>query len=980
MMNSLPKMRAAVRGNEMSSIIHTKKLFQAVLASTLFISPLVLATQFGGNTVFPEQQTVNNQNLIQVLYNGQIVAGNGKNAVIVNSANSQVITDPFNSFAKNKVGVQDGRYAIFANNTGLNGIVVQQGPAKIAIGDGSGVTVFDGDAIQISNPSTTVINNLGTIQSFEGLPLASILIKTGSGPVTINNAFSGHIIDGSGVTLLVQAGSPGLTFANAGLIQQTGETTADNTIIVKSPFNRIANLNFGRMLNEGDGSGADLSVIVIDTNAVNNDGTLTNAEGALISQNDPLGQGDAISVISGNHSKVISNSGAIINRANRVGGSGAAIHVSDGAALVTLAGVNNTPTGFLFNQQADQGALRVEGTVFGVDIGAGTAFGVVNSGTIMNSKHGIAIDLSQGDVKAGFDQQGGAVIGNVLLAKMDSLGGNGGDQSVFRMSAGSIAGNVVANTAGAGAAIIELTGGDIFGGLLLGDDNSFLNVSGTANIVHIQSGISNNLITLKGGQFHNFTGQGNDQLVFQNAFTFEGGVIDSAVGIATVDVFTQNANIINLGKNTLGLSSIVTAPDSTWILASNVHSAGTFVQVSNNGLLFVPTGTPSIDLVSSTDINATPRMANVGTLSIGNRAVLHLNTDGDPTLSPSFFFFFYSTLQLGVAGVSVDNGPSAGELMIYPQRVTTASTDGNVVFKKGSVIQPMVSGFIPIGQRYNVVYDIAGRTINDGSTIVQPNSAVISFTKQLTGPGVLQNTIQLTTQRNTYTALSDEGTRAVAKALDSMAVLFSAISPDFLPNNPAGNTVPSNSLPNNITPSLLSILAGIDQLATRENVITALDSLQFFNNRGLTTLTFDAMKNIFDSTIARLENFMPRGINAGDRHHSGLWAEVLGAHAQQRDSRSIVRYQSDAQGIALGVDWLLESGALWGVAGSYTHSALQGAHTVVPKDAEINSWQATLYGWLPMTPITYIDVALGVAHNDFDTQRFVLFNNQAVRS
>src|SRR5262249_8847516 len=152
-----------------------------------------------------------------------------------------------------------------------------------------------------------------------------------------------------------------------------------------------------------------------------------------------------------------------------------------------------------------------------------------------------------------------------------------------------------------------------------------------------------------------------------------------------------------------------------------------------------------------------------------------------------------------------------------------------IVLSNGSFIQPVVSGFIPLGQVYNVIFDISERIISDGSTIVQPTSPVISFTKQLVGPAAgQQNIVQLVSQRNTYSSLSDPVTAGIAGALDNMAKLFPVVQPLFLPLNRGGNAVAPYPLPTNMTQTLVGLLGALDQLPTQTELIAAMDSLQFF--------------------------------------------------------------------------------------------------------------------------------------------------------
>jgi len=991
-----------------TSTINKKRLAQAVLASTLFVSSGAFALPFSG--LNGAQNTSGNGDEVIVRYDGQIFSKAGGAAVTVDVApvagTTLVQTDPFNSRAQTDGSAiidpikADGRYAIFGDATAVTvGIQVNAGPSKIQIGDGSGVTAFKSDAINIANATkatATNILNLGTIQSISADGESAVnVVAANIGTVIIDNRFSGVMLSSNDKqTLVTEDGSKDLLIlTNAGTIRHNAADDKSNTIELNAPFTSITNQNFGKILAGKNAAAAGTGQAIFISKTAAGTGVITNQAGGLISQDDLSGTKNTI-LINGSIAS-LTNSGTIQNVGAGVGTSLGAIAIEDNAVAVTVGSITNTATGFI-SSRTGVGVINAKNTAAGVTIGtAASPYGIINNGTIINLGSGKAIDLSGSVIKAGISQEGGLLGQDVYLATNDSIGNAGATQNTFRMTGGTIAGSVAAATsavAGENNTII-LSGGTLEGLLNLGNKGDTVNLSGTARTYGILGGKGNDIVNVAGGVFNNFDNlDGDDTLNITGNFTFSGGVINkiNAINVgggATTPTFTLNGPITNFSTAVAGGVLTVNA-GSTMVLGTggNITSGGDNASVLNNGTLSVLTGTPTIDLVSSDDNAAPVRLTNNGTLAIGSQAVLHVNTNRDP-VAKSFVNSANATIQVGVAGVTTaTTGPSSGQLMVYPQAGAGASAAGNVVLSANSFIRPVVNGFIPVGQSYNVIYDISEKAIADaGITVVQPGSAVISFTKNLRGPLLPANPdtniLQLVTQRNSYSSLSDAGTAGTAGALDRMAALFPAVDPFNTLNNPAGNPVTYTG-PASVSQTFLNVLAAIDQLPTQAAVIAAIDSLQFFNNGALSRTAFSAMDVVFNSTVSRIEDLVTpgsrRGINSGDTFdRGGVWAEVLGAHLDQDNRDGIVGYKSDAVGVALGADWSMSNCVLLGLAASYTRSDLDSKNAYARRDADVDSWQATAYGWFQVHPKVYIDAAIGVAGNNYDTERRVAIGDNA---
>jgi outer membrane autotransporter protein len=273
----------------------------------------------------------------------------------------------------------------------------------------------------------------------------------------------------------------------------------------------------------------------------------------------------------------------------------------------------------------------------------------------------------------------------------------------------------------------------------------------------------------------------------------------------------------------------------------------------------------------------------------------------------------------------------------------------------GSYVQPQFTGFIPQNETYDIATVISGGMIVDNSTLIEPPSAVVSFSKTLESNS---SVLQLTAHRNAYLSLSNTNvTTGVANSLDVLA---------------QGNGPQSVNL--------LNLLSQIDHLPDQASVEQAMQSLAPFFNYGLVASSYAGMNMVFEGLHSRVEELRymnrkaQRGQGYGDLVNTmGIWGKALGENINQSGRDNVAGYRVNAGGLVFGMDTGLSDCITLGITGSYIKATLDDKN-ITPKDATVESWQGTAYGWFEFARGLYLDTQVAYAHNDYNTNRIIQVN------
>ncbi len=960
----------------------TVRLAQAVLASTLFVSSLAQsATTTPITSVYAEpapnpQMTSSINGTIEVQAPGQFFATNTAplippfvptDGIQVNSTGATITLDsnvtPYT--------------AILVTNTiggvGSNGINILNGAGKfdsaiISIGQNATIDTkaTKGAGIYVNDTLAKITNN-GFI--FGGT--SAIEIAAGGTTATISNSGTGALLQGgffaAAPTVLVDGnvanGGSGLSLTNsAGAI--INAINANDAVSVNQNFTTITNnsgsfiqalngaainigpqavaaisgdiQNYGTIQTSGGGQ-------VISINGVYN-GSITNNSGGLIQA---TGNGGNVFFINNSFNTINNNAGGIIkatgsdfginyngitpgtfNNAGTIQTNAVSVLFNTGASTTVF---NNT--GLVTSTSgANATILGRNNTTVNGRVVNGVGYGIVNTGTstssatISNTGGAAAIDLQTDGPNINIPlYNSGIITGNVLLASKGGI--------ALTMAGGTINGNV--SSSSTSASTLNLNGGTVTGTTTLGNVNgNIVNLAGTS-LQALNGGTGTDTFNLSGGSFTALNGGAGDVINVTGTFTEPAASSINNVPIINV----QNKGIFTVNGAITGAN-----------IAYNINTGGVMYENAN--------------------------LNNPGaTVTIAANGVLQVNSNKTFTVSNATNNGGLSILPGGVFNPTVSYTQNAtGTYAPVIQNATTYGVINTPLanFNANSFLAPSLNTggvFLAPGNFFDVVQSGAPVTL---PILVQPQSALVFFTEQQAG-----NNLRVTLGLNPIASVAQgDIPQAVGAALDPL--LF-------------GGTT---------NPDLLALLGQLELFTDVTTLDIALLQLVPSYNYSLPASARISMDNAFDSVQQRLEELnglkpitqeenynesrdyeLYNGVNYGDVNvigfgtgHYGAWVKLFGTVLDQHKRNQIEGFLAQSTGISVGGDWRLTPQALVGGALSLSKVNTHD-NTAQQNKVDLQTYQATLYGWFEFMPGVYLDSMLAVASEQYNTTRNMQIGN-----
>ncbi|MBN9288805.1 MAG: autotransporter domain-containing protein [Gammaproteobacteria bacterium] len=926
--------------------------------------------------------TVGSGTRITAALDGILVAADS--AVITNSGTIragssaiEIATGGTNATISNQTG------AILQNNGAATQSTVLINEAGSTLNNSGTVTSSANDAIEIKQPATVVNNTGGVISAvgaFDALNVSATSNITNSGTISSTLGSGINIIAGGANTIIVnQTGgvisgndpqgtiitsAAGMSLTNSGTIISTG--SKGDAVYVAADFTTITNQTGGVI----DGGAAGLNGIGIIAAAA---GDIQNTGTIQASNNNA----DAIFVGAAYNGSITNNAGGIIqytsngngnavrfdaaftnlNNAGTIQTTGA---TGTGAAIVVTNDISGTINNFGTISTVTNNNSTIEifgnltgitntGTISGTGAGNGVILGksaivpngLVNSGNITAPVGKTAIDFSDATTNIPIFQNGGTITGNVFLS--------GGGGTSLTMNAGTIAGNITSSPGN--ASTLQLNGGTVTGTTTLGNFNgNIVNLAGTS-LQALNGGTGNDTFNLTGGGFTALDGKaGNDTLNVLASFTANGPITNIETIEVKAGTFTTNQLVNNF--NTLTI-------DAGGSMVSNADVTGTgasTLAINANGSLQINNGST----VTVTNANNSGRLAiqQDGALAVtGNYVQSATGTFAPEIQSPNAGGFGF----IGVIGTATFN---AGSIL-----APTLGTTGQ---------------FIPNGAKFPVVQTLGGVIAAPPPpppgipTLVQPQSALVSFTYTTTDP-LFPNDLVLEAVIAPITLIAQPDIPlAVAQALEPL-IFGGTTNPDLL--------------------NLFGQLQLLPDVTTLDNALLQL-APPF--NYALPTSSRISMDNAFDSVQMRLEDLhglgpllqeeeyklqrdteLYNGVSFGDiseiygtRGHFGAWVKAYASTYDQHKRHEIEGFKADATGLAIGGDWSLTQDVAIGIAESYTKVNTKD-YTDQQNSIQDVSYQTTIYSWIQPYDSIYVDAMIGVATHEYQTLRNIVIGNFA---
>ena len=263
---------------------------------------------------------------------------------------------------------------------------------------------------------------------------------------------------------------------------------------------------------------------------------------------------------------------------------------------------------------------------------------------------------------------------------------------------------------------------------------------------------------------------------------------------------------------------------------------------------------------------------------------------------------------------------------------------------------------LAIGEKLSAVVTAQG-TLTGNFSKITDNSALFSFT-----PVAYQGA------GGTIDFEIIEGVTAVQSALaagNTMALGAAAVFDEIIATEP-------------VSGDMQNVLNALGSLETGQEVSDALS--QTLPLVSTSQATGNVLRGIAQVIRERQGSLQGRSSGEGFYGDERLWLKAFGSWAEQDGRKGISGYDADTSGLVLGSDAALSAVSRLGVAFAYARTDIDDGSNVVQQSAEVDSYQAMLYGSYNLNDATELDYQLDIARHNNDAQRDIDFgglNRQA---
>ncbi|MBP0597990.1 autotransporter domain-containing protein [Herbaspirillum sp. LeCh32-8] len=510
------------------------------------------------------------------------------------------------------------------------------------------------------------------------------------------------------------------------------------------------------------------------------------------------------------------------------------------------------------------------------------------------------------------------------------------------------AGNTVTATGGAAPAVYVTNGttltndGTITGtsagwdALMIG--NSAGTVSGSLQTL-INNGViistTNAAFPLTGGTAIDVIGN-TIPFVIDNYGTITGGMLAIA----------GNNNTITL--NIKGTQSVINGDVVGGLITVNLDAGATFTQanaflvssvsIANGATWTLGSASPSSLVPNHAGIEAIHGVTNNGTLSLvaGQTGLITGN---------------YVQSATGVLRTNVTSDSAYGKLNVT----------GTATFAAGTGIDVNVSNpsfAFTAASLSNVI--TAGTLVQNGFTVTD-NSLLFNFTPVVNGNSVSLQIVAASSGGGSGSGgsgsggagggSSSGGPNSVTSSVDQQganAARGSANVLDQFVNSFAANGTTGNG-------DMDNVVTALGRLSTASQVsIAAKQTLPLLAGNSVA-----GVQNTLTQTQSIVQNRQSSlsGISSGESVliDKGAWIKPFGSHARQSSYEGLLGFTANTYGLVAGADAQVSSADQVGVALAYGHTNLNSGDSTAPSDADVDSYQAILYGTHRLDETTNLD-------------------------
>ncbi|WDZ96226.1 autotransporter domain-containing protein [Herbaspirillum sp. WKF16] len=449
-------------------------------------------------------------------------------------------------------------------------------------------------------------------------------------------------------------------------------------------------------------------------------------------------------------------------------------------------------------------------------------------------------------------------------------------------------------------------------------------------------------------------------LVIDNYGTITGGNLAIA----------GNSNTITL--NIMGTHSAINGDVYADLMTVNLDSGATFTQANAfqvrsvsiaNGATWTMGNAPSSALSLNAGINTTQGVLNNGTLALvaGQTGTITGN---------------YTQTAAGVLRTNVVSDSVYGKLNVTGTATFAAGTgiDVNVSNPSFAFTATSLSGVIT-----------AGTLVQNGFTVTD-NSLLFNFTPVVSGNSVSLQIVAASSGGGSSGGgsggsgsgggSSSSGPNSVASSVDQQganAARGSANVLDQFVHSFAANGTTGNGDMDNVITALgrLSTASQVSNAAKQTLPLLAGNSVAGVQN----TLTQT------QSIVQNRQNTLS-GVSSGESvlTDKGAWIKPFGSHARQGSYDGLLGFTANSYGLVAGADAQISGADRIGVALAYGHTNLNSGDSTAPSEADVDSYQAILYGTHRLDETTNLDYQVDGGYHRTGGERRISFgglNRQA---
>ncbi len=475
----------------------------------------------------------------------------------------------------------------------------------------------------------------------------------------------------------------------------------------------------------------------------------------------------------------------------------------------------------------------------------------------------------------------------------------------------------------------------------------------------------------------NLTGAGAFGATIVNTGTIQtssttGNAINSALSNAAgIMTLTNSGTILGNVIMSGGAGTNVLKINGGSVLTGNVSSSGNITTTigdtvagsfSTGGTMALGTGTLGV-VTAGTTFNVGHAVTSSGTATYGLNTTTNFNATtaltGAQVVTGTVRIAPGVSTAAAAGGSTITGTATTGKLIpqIRGANASLAAATGQMMgtaatLNAGFTVAPELagSGYLLNGTTFDYVKGTLAAT--DNSTLVQPSSAVISFTKSI-APNTTD--LRLTAVRTPYqTVASAQNSKNVGQVLENL------------------NTT--------VNSDLGAIVGNLDRQATAADLNNGLGRLTPEVNGSVTAASFGLQNQGLGTVSNRLDNLRASietpNYAAGESDcERGAWVQVFGNFADQKDRYAVVGYKADTFGVGLGTDWMAMDSMRVGIGASMGSSRVDSRH-ITKNKLDIDSWQGNLYGTYSMGDSIYVDGMVGFAHNKYEGKRRVVVGTE----